>query len=582
MTTATCRCCAQNALEVLLDLGPQPICSHFLSEANAVAPRHPLVFARCLACGQLQLSDPAPVPLLCSPHAWLSYIEPEGHLDRLTEILCALPNAGPHWRVGGVTYKDTSTLERLRKRGWDRLWQLAPAADLDIAEGATDLALIQERLTPERARLAAEKYGRVNLLLVRHILEHVRRPAEFLAALKELIIPGGMVVFECPDAQGAFLNREYTVIWEEHLWYFTPELFARFFSHFGMRLERLRVFPFSVENSLVAFVQPHVADDSRRAASRIALESESAAMKRYALEFPRQKTAWQRSLRDGGGLVAAFGAGHTMCSFINYFELGREIRFVADDHPKKQGLFLPGSGVPIQPSALLLSGGVDQCLLGLSPESETKVLARQDAAQKQGVRFLSIFPTSERAAAVVKTATDPELDVRTMGKELPALNDAAIDTLRHTVRASSRYRNRFCAHASAEEPLHEMIVCLHAKTYVRPHRHHRKAESIHVIAGFADLVLFGEQGAIERIVRLGPPGAGLTWYVRLPRPVFHTLVLRGDDFIFQETTLGPFLREDTEMALWAPDEQDSLAAIAYKCDLIGAVLTAAVGENILS
>ena len=443
MTTATCRCCAQDALEVLLDLGSQPICSHFLTEANAAAPRHPLVFARCAACGQLQLRDPAPVALLCSPHAWLSYIEPEGHLDRLTEALCGLPDAGPHWRVGGVTYKDASMLERLRERGWERLWQLDPAADLDIAEGAADLALIQERLTPERARRAAEKYGKVNLLLVRHILEHTHRPAEFLMALKELIVPGGMAVFECPDAQGAFLNREYTVIWEEHLWYFTPELFARFFAHFGMRLERLSIFPFSVENSLVAFVQPHAADDGRRVASRIVLETEGAAMKHYALEFPRQKTAWQRSLRDGAGLVAAFGAGHTMCSFINYFELGGEIRFVADDHPKKQGLFLPGSGIPIQPSALLLSGVVDQCLLGLSPESETKVLARQEAAQKQGVRFSSIFPTSERAAAVVKTSSDPGLDVRRMEEKLPALNDAAIDTLRNTVRASSRYRTDF-------------------------------------------------------------------------------------------------------------------------------------------
>src|SRR6185436_3958485 len=104
--------------------------------------------------------------------------------------------------------------------------------------------------------------------------------------------------------------------------------------------------------------------------------------------------------------------------------------------------------------------------------------------------------------------------------------------------------------------------------YVRPHRHHGRAESIHVIEGFADLVLFSEQGKIDRIVRLGPPGAGLTWYVRLPRPIFHTLVLRGEDFIFQETTLGPFQRENTEMAPWAPEDSDASAVAAYKCALL--------------
>src|SRR5688572_16261160 len=155
VNTATCRCCAQDALEVLLDLGPQPICSHFLTAPAAAARRHPLVFARCTACGQLQLSNPAPADLLRSPHPWVSYIEPEGHLDRLVEELCALPGANSLWNVGAVTYKDASTLERLRKHGWQRLWQLDPAEDLDMDAGASDLGLVQEQLTPERARRAA-------------------------------------------------------------------------------------------------------------------------------------------------------------------------------------------------------------------------------------------------------------------------------------------------------------------------------------------------------------------------------------------------------------------------------------------
>lgn len=572
MLNQTCRCCS-GALEILLDLGDQPICSHFQASATESVARHPLALAQCRTCGQLQIQDPAPLKLLRSPHAWVSYIEPEGHLDRLADELCALPGAGPQWRVGGVTYKDQSTLERLRKRGWNLLWQLDPASDLEITDGSADLAVIQSQLTPERARRAAAKHGRVDLLLVRHILEHTHTPGLFLAALKELVVPGGLVMFECPDSQQAFLQRDYTVLWEEHLWYFTPELFSRFFTHFGQRLDRLRIYPYVVENSLVALVSPHAAADGSRLPTSTTVRSERERMFRYAGDFSRQKTAWQEWVRLSAGRVAAFGAGHSMCAFINFFALNKSIEFIADDHPRKQELFLPGNAVPIRPSVLLQSGGIDHCLMGLSPESETKVLARQEPAQQAGVRFVSIFPASIHAASAVQTLAGSGKDVLKLDAELPVLDDEAVGRLRAEVRQSTRLRSRYTAHADSMDTLHEMVICLHASGYVRPHRHHGKAESIHVVEGFADLILFSADGSIDRVVPLGPYGSGRIWYVRLPHPVYHTLVLRGEDFILQETTLGPFKREDTEMASWAPEEKDVLGIANYKTYLLGEVLT---------
>jgi len=528
-----------------------------------------------LECGQLQLLNPAPAALLRSPHSWISYIEPEGHLDSVADEICSLPGARNDWRVGAVTYKDASTLARLHRRGWTNTWQLDPASDLGITDGSVDLAIIQDQLTVERARAIAATRGVVDVLLVRHILEHTHRPREFLAALGQMVKPGGVMILECPDSSKAFINREYTVLWEEHLWYFTPELFSRFFANFEMRLLRLLIFPYPVENTLVAFVRPHEREDNIRAPSPSKLEDEHGQMLRYAKEFPFQKAAWQDWFRSQAGRVATFGAGHSTCAFINVFELGPYIEFVADDHPKKQGLYLPGCATPILPSAKLNDAGIDWCLMGLSPESESKVLARQQAAVERGVKFLSIFPMSSRAASVVKPQPGTSPDVLRSDPDLPMLSDASVAQLRDSVRRSSRYRNRYCGHAYATAALHEMLICLHANTYVRPHRHHGKAESVQVVDGFADLVLFTNDGAIDQIVSLGPPGSGLPWYVRLARPVFHTLLLRGEEFIFMETTLGPFRREDTEMAAWAPDDSDVVGIAKYATGLLADALTRA-------
>src|SRR5579871_5272686 len=54
-------------------------------------------------------------------------------------------------------------------------------------------------------------------------------------------------------------------------------------------------------------------------------------------------------------------------------------------------------------------------------------------------------------------------------------------------RESPRKRSRLCAHRDPAETLHEMFVCLHRDTYIRPHKHPGKVESFHIIQGEVDV-----------------------------------------------------------------------------------------------
>lgn len=142
-----------------------------------------------------------------------------------------------------------------------------------------------------------------------------------------------------------------------------------------------------------------------------------------------------------------------------------------------------------------------------------------------------------------------------------------IEVLKQAVLVSPRGRVRLCAHPSSENRLHEMIIALRQDTYVRPHKHLAKSESFHVIEGRLDVVLFHEDGTIDRLLELGDLASGLQFYYRLDQPVLHTVIIRSPVALIHETTNGPFQKGDAITATWAPGEEDTAACRDYMAKL---------------
>ena len=135
--------------------------------------------------------------------------------------------------------------------------------------------------------------------------------------------------------------------------------------------------------------------------------------------------------------------------------------------------------------------------------------------------------------------------------------------LKSKLASAPRGRVRLCAHRDGSDPLHEMLIALDKRTYIRPHKHLAKSESFHVIEGVVDVVLFSDDGKIARVLALGDPASGRNFFYRLAGPAFHTLIIRSEILIIHETTNGPFRQGDAIFADWAPEESQTAQAKAY-------------------
>lgn len=395
-----CLCCQTPTVELLRDYGPHPIGNRFLRDPATDEFLHPMRIGQCRRCGLVQMLDPVPASELVPAVDWITYNEPEGHLDRVAETLTSLPGLAADSVFGGVSFKDDTLLARMQRRGF-KTWRLNQRDDLGVTREGCGVETIQARLTVGRAQQIAAQRGRADVVIARHILEHAYDLRGLVAAMRTLARPGGYVVFEVPDCTLAFDKHDVTTLWEEHLAYFTPATFRNTVTSGGAALSRYECHPYPFENCLVTVTQSP-SDKPSETPGTVAFAQELARAQSFAASLPERCQSLRDFLakfRRERGKIALFGAGHLACTWVHLLGLRDLIEFVADDNPHKQNLFMPGSRLPIRGSAALLAEGIHLALLSLNPEAETKVIAKNQAFVDAGGIFASIFPASQYSIA---------------------------------------------------------------------------------------------------------------------------------------------------------------------------------------
>lgn len=364
------------------------------SASAAGVESHLLSLSTCSHCGTVQLFDRMPMEAFRPRYDWLVYNEPEGHLDDVAKNLAKLPGITAASRFMGITYKDQSTLTRMGNMGFTDTVCLQDS-DLECTITPFGLETVQALLSsPVNVSRLKARYGQADVLLVRHITEHSLSSSQLLTSLSALVAPGGYMMLELPDSQRVFNAGNYPFIWEEHISYFTESTARRLAQQVNAQVAWLGRYAYPYEDSLNVVL--HFPADGTGACNTASLTAVPPQTGSFFDQFNTARDQWRAKLADiraKGDKVAVFGAGHLAAKFINFFELKDLITCVIDDHPKKTGMYMPGSGLPIVPSAQLQERGIRYCVSTLSPESEVKVRGKLAHFFDNGGTFLPAFNT---------------------------------------------------------------------------------------------------------------------------------------------------------------------------------------------
>jgi hypothetical protein len=228
-----------------------------------------------------------------------------------------------------------------------------------------------------RGTFSKELIGRdARLVVLRHVLEHIDRPVEFMTQLRGA--SGNAPIFvEVPDARWIFRHGAFWDFCYEHCNYFVPSTLRNTLRRAGLRvIDSAVTFADQYQWALCEEGSDELEDDGG-----VAL----ADARQYSEAERRYLASARAAVADGNrvGACALWGMATKGVVFASLLSEGGAIAGGVDSNPRKHGLFAPGSGLQIHDPAWLAGFGGNVTAIVMNPNYLDEIRRRVEALRIQ-------------------------------------------------------------------------------------------------------------------------------------------------------------------------------------------------------
>ena len=357
-----CRFCGAPLTQTFVNLGMSPIANNYPSaeQLGRMEPFYPLHALVCESCFLVQLGEFETPEEIFSDYAYFSSYSTSWleHCRRYAEMATERFGLGPGSQVVELASNDGYLLQYFAERDVPVLG-VEPAAN--VAEVArekgipTEIAFFGKEVATS---LAAER-RQAELLIGNNVLAHVPDLNDFVAGMKELLAPGGVITMEFPHLERLIEERQFDTIYHEHFSYFSLLTVRRVFAAHHLQVFDVDELP--THGGSLRIYAAHTGDPAHPVSDAVrALEAREeragftdvqtyVAFGQAVEQEKRDILESLIGLKNEGKTIAGYGAPAKGNTLLNYCGIGTDfIEYTVDRSPHKQSRFLPGSHIPIR------------------------------------------------------------------------------------------------------------------------------------------------------------------------------------------------------------------------------------------
>ena len=402
---ASCRFCKTELRHTFVDLGMSPLCESYLrqDQLNQMEAFYPLHVSVCDRCFLVQLQEYVNPENIFVEYAYFSSFSDSWleHCRNYSGQMTERFGLNTQSLVVEVASNDGYLLQYFVEKKIPVLG-IEPAAN--VAKVAIDRGIptltqfFGTRLATELARDGKQ----ADLLAGNNVLAQVPDLCDFVAGVKILLKPNGVLTLEFPHLLRLMESKQFDTIYHEHFSYFSFLTAEKIFAAFGLVLfdveelathgGSLRIFGRHQEDSSKPITQRVIAMrelEQRAGLTHIeSYRSFAEMVKRTKQELLQRLIEIKKAQKS----IVAYGAPGKGNTLLNYCGIGTDfLDYAVDRNPYKQGRYTPGMHIPIFAPSKIAETRPDYLLI-LPWNLKDEIMHQMGEIREWGGKFIVPIP----------------------------------------------------------------------------------------------------------------------------------------------------------------------------------------------
>ena len=398
-----CRICGSERLELVLDLGTQPWCNHFLEKKElGLEPHYPLRLIYCHDCNTSQLDFTVKKEIMFGDHTYLSGIT-KSLSEHFKKIAIEadqnlLTDQSIHKSILDIGSNDGTQLKHFQKLGYE---VLGVESSIKTAKLANDAGVptLNAFFNLETMQKIGKQFDLMNAAGVFFHLEELHSVCE---AIKFGLKKKGVFIVQFLYMKSIMENVAFDQIYHEHLLYYTLKTIQNLLNRHDLSLFDAYLAPIH-GGSVIAYVgHKGEYEKTARLLEMIKVEDQSQcnafdAYKKFACkvqEMKKENLSFLYQCQKTKKRVFGFGAPVKGNTLLNYFGIGTDlIECLVEKNELRKNLYSPGMHIPLRIESELGKDLPDVYYV-LAWNFKDEILKNNQHLIKQGIQFY--FPVNPK------------------------------------------------------------------------------------------------------------------------------------------------------------------------------------------
>jgi len=349
-----CRISKSELIDVLY-FGEQPLANSLKNYQKNSEEKFPLSISFCEESSLLQLNETVDKEVLFDHYVWVTGTSKttQRYANAFADRLISNLDLKQEDFIIEIASNDGTFLNPFLTKDYKNVLGVDPAKNIAEIANRNGINTLQEFWSSSLANQIVADSGQAKVLFARNVIPHVSELLDVMKGIKFVLKDDGVGIIEFHDAGIILKELHFDGIYHEHLCYFSIESMTYLLNRFALHPFHIEKSPISGGSRVIYFskAKRQKTPDLQEAV----IEENSNKVNKLSSwkDFAKRTITHRKETLDileslNGKTIIGFGSSARSQTYLNYCGINSEkINAIIDNNPLKQGMYAPGSSIPI-------------------------------------------------------------------------------------------------------------------------------------------------------------------------------------------------------------------------------------------